>query len=55
MKSSTTAKGRLTEDKALNYLENQGLVLEARNFRSRQGEINLIMQDNDTCVFIEVR
>jgi putative endonuclease len=55
LKSSTTAKGRLTEDKALNYLENQGLVLEARNFRSRQGEINLIMQDNDTCVFIEVR
>ena len=55
MKSSTTDKGRLAEDKALDYLENQGLVLEARNFRSRQGEIDLIMLDNDTCVFIEVR
>jgi putative endonuclease len=55
LKSSTTVKGRLAEDKALEYLENQGLLLQTRNFRSRQGEIDLIMQDNDTCVFIEVR
>jgi putative endonuclease len=52
---TTTDKGRLAEDKALEFLISEGLVTLARNYRSRQGEIDLIMQDKDTTVFVEVR
>lgn len=43
------------EDFALAYLKNNGLTLIYRNFHSRFGEIDLIMQDHDTTVFIEVK
>lgn len=55
MKHSTTESGRLAEDRALAFLNTQGLVLIKRNFRSRRGEIDLIMRDADTLVFVEVR
>ena len=55
MKSTTTEKGRLAEDTALDFLKNEGLLLLQRNYRSPQGEIDLIMQDKDTTVFVEVR
>ncbi len=55
MKHRTTESGRLAEDRALAYLNTQGLVLIKRNFRSRRGEIDLIMRDADTLVFVEVR
>lgn len=47
--------GREAEDRALNYLEQKGLRLIQRNYRSRFGEIDLIMRDKKTVVFIEVR
>jgi putative endonuclease len=47
--------GQHGEDRALDYLQRQGLALVARNFRCRRGEIDLIMQDGDALVFIEVR
>ena len=47
--------GRQGEDRALAYLQRQGLTLVARNFHCRRGEIDLIMQEGDTLVFIEVR
>ena len=37
------------------YLQRQGLELVARNFRSRFGEIDLIMLDKTSLVFVEVR
>ena len=40
---------------ACGYLETQGLKLIQRNFRTRRGEIDLIMQDHQTLVFAEVR
>ena len=55
MKSGTTEKGRLAEDMALNFLKNEGLSVVVRNYRSPQGEIDLIMQDRDTTIFVEVR
>lgn len=55
MKHCTTESGRLAEDRALSYLQTKGLILIKRNFRSRRGEIDLIMRDADTLVFIEVR
>ena len=47
--------GNKTETAALAYLSNQGLQLIQRNYLCRQGEIDLIMQDQHGIVFIEVR
>lgn len=37
------------------YLLDQGLRFHSANFRSRQGEIDLIFQDKKTWVFVEVK
>ena len=47
--------GHIAEDKALELLQLKGLKLVERNFRSRFGEIDLVMEDGPTLVFIEVR
>lgn len=47
--------GKKAEDVASSFLIKNGLVLVTRNYRCRFGEIDLIMQDSDTLVFIEVR
>ena len=48
-------KGSEAEQIAAAYLQQQGLVLVARNYRCRFGEIDLIMTEGDTLVFVEVR
>lgn len=53
--ATSQRRGQQAEDIALSYLTEQGLNLVERNFRSRQGEIDLIMRDGSTLVFIEVR
>ena len=40
---------------ALRHLENAGLIIVTQNYRSRLGEIDLIMRDDDTLIFVEVR
>ena len=58
MRLSSTPKqvaGDSAEDSALAYLLKQGLQLRTRNFRCKVGEIDLIMSERDTLVFIEVR
>lgn len=55
MTRSTTEAGRQAEDRALAHLLRQGLVLIERNARSRRGEIDLVMRDGATLVFVEVR
>jgi putative endonuclease len=47
--------GARAEALASDYLARQGLVLVARNFRTRRGEIDVIARDRDTLVFVEVR
>ncbi len=47
--------GKQAEKLACRYLQRNGLKLLTKNYHSRFGEIDLIMQDNDTLVFIEVR
>ncbi len=47
--------GRRAESLAFEYLRQQGLAPVARNFRSRGGEIDLIMLDGDCLAFVEVR
>ncbi len=51
----TLTRGREAEDRACDYLQTQGLQLLARNYRSKRGEIDLILQDKDSLVFVEVR
>jgi putative endonuclease len=48
-------QGAQAEQLAAQYLQQQGLTPVAQNYRSRFGEIDLIMQDDKTLVFIEVR
>lgn len=49
------ATGSAWEARALAYLKRAGLVLLARNYTTRYGEIDLVMRDGDTVVFVEVR
>jgi len=48
-------KGREAEDRALSFLQQQGLRYVDRNFRTRCGEIDLVMDDSGILVFVEVR
>jgi len=49
------ALGERAEQTAFRYLIEQGLSPVARNFRSRGGEIDLIMLDGSCLTFVEVR
>ena len=53
--SPKQAQGRDWEQAALRYLQRQGLTLVELNFSCKGGEIDLIMRDGDTLVFVEVR
>ena len=48
-------QGKQWEDAALAYLQARGLVLVEANFRCKLGEIDLILRDGATLVFVEVR
>lgn len=54
-KAAHLRAGQQGEDRALAYLQAQGLVLVERNYRCRGGEIDLVMRDGGTVVFVEVR
>lgn len=47
--------GTAYEQLAAEYLEQQGLQLILSNYHCRLGEIDLIMKDKDSLVFVEVR
>ena len=47
--------GQHAESLACRHLETQGLTLIQQNFFTPLGEIDLIMQDQDSLVFVEVR
>lgn len=47
--------GDLAEDYVRHYLERHGLIWECSQYRCSQGEIDLIMHDQNALVFIEVR
>ncbi len=53
--SGTQKIGQAAETLALEYLKQQGLSLITRNFNCRLGEIDLILKDQDTLVFAEIR
>lgn len=53
--SATQRVGAAHEDLAVKLLSRAGLTLLARNLQCRAGEIDLVMRDGDTLVFVEVR
>ncbi len=55
MRADHLKLGANAESTAARYLVQQGLKLRACNYRSRWGEIDLVMNDGDTVVFVEVR
>jgi len=52
---NSTEKGQYYEVKAEDFLKEQGLKPITRNFWCKLGEIDLIMQEQETIVFIEVK
>lgn len=55
LKQPTDSQGVKSEQQALQFLQQQGLKLVCQNYYCRLGEIDLIMIDDDTLVFVEVR
>lgn len=49
------ARGNMVEEASERYLQQQGLQAIERNFNRRGGEIDLVMRDGETLVFVEVR
>jgi len=47
--------GARAEATACEFLQAQGLKVKDRNYRTRRGEIDLVMQSNDAIIFVEVR
>jgi len=47
--------GQAGETLACRHLESRGLLVLARNFRCRSGEVDVIARDGDTTVFVEVK
>ncbi len=55
MKRSARETGTWYEENAARYLEQQGYKILEKNFRCRQGEIDLIAMDGEYLCFIEVK
>ena len=47
--------GGSAEERAAEFLQRQGYALVKRNYRTRLGEIDLIVSDGEGLVFVEVR
>ena len=54
-KQRANTRGREAETFAAHYLADSGLKLLQKNFRCALGEIDLIMLDHETIVFVEVK
>ncbi len=53
--TTTTAKGRAGEDRAVLHLERVGYVIVGRNVRAGRDEIDVVAKDGEYLCFIEVR
>jgi putative endonuclease len=54
-KAAHLIRGESAEEQAHKFLINKGLSPVCRNYRCKQGELDLIMTDHQTLVIIEVR
>jgi putative endonuclease len=55
MSRNSASLGKEGENRAVEELRAAGMSIIARNFRSRQGEIDIIALDGETLVFAEVK
>ncbi|MGJ8620407.1 MAG: YraN family protein [Methylophilaceae bacterium] len=55
MKINKNNAGLAAETIAATFLQNKGLTLVLQNYHCRFGEIDLIMKEAETLVFVEVR
>ena len=55
MPIKASSKGRAGEDSAVLYLEEKGMRVIAKNFRSLRGELDIIALDRETLIFVEVK
>lgn len=55
MRLTTQQRGTEAEQQAEAYLEKHGLRPVTRNYRTPRGELDLVMRDGDSLVFVEVR
>ncbi|MCF6190299.1 MAG: YraN family protein [Cocleimonas sp.] len=53
--TSRKKRGNKAEQQACKHLQNNGLTLLEKNFSTKAGEVDLIMRDGETLVFVEVR
>lgn len=54
-KKHRAALGRKGENKACSFLEHHGMIILARNWRCRAGELDIVALDGDELVFAEVK
>lgn len=54
-KQNNRETGGFYEERACEYLKEKGLEILERNFRIRQGEIDIVARDKGTLVFVEVK
>jgi putative endonuclease len=55
MSRNSVSLGKEGENRAARTLQAAGMSIIARNFRSRQGEIDIVAMDGETLVFVEVK
>ncbi|HPF87835.1 MAG TPA: YraN family protein [Candidatus Limiplasma sp.] len=55
MTDKTYEKGLAGESQAVQYLQKQGMLLLHKRYRAPGGEIDAMMTDGDTLVFVEVK
>ena len=55
MTDKTYDKGLAGESQAVQYLEKQGMQLVRKRYRASGGEIDAVMREGDTLVFVEVK
>jgi putative endonuclease len=53
--SKRLALGQRAESLAAGYLEGLGYIIQARNWRRPEGELDLVAFKDGLCVFVEVR
>lgn len=52
---TAVSTGKAAEERALRYLKKRGYRLLSQNYRAGHHEIDLVMQQGGTIVFVEVR
>ena len=53
--TSRRKRGDKAEQQACKHLQSQGLKILEKNFSTKAGEVDLIMRDGETLIFVEVR